>query len=370
MADMYFKQMLHEDCGCSSYILGGRSTNEVAAIDPALDIAEVLELVKLRGFHLRYVVDTHIHADHVSGARRLAAATGATLCMHESADVLFPFHPLHDGDDLVLGNVSLRVLHTPGHRPESVTLLVTNHARSGAPSMAVTGDTLLVGDVGRPDFGGEQGARELWHSVQRLLALEDYVEVFPSHFEGPCGKGMCGRPSSTIGFERRFNPVLQVSGIEEFVGIITSEIPARPLNMDAIIATNRGEKDAAWAMPQGQYAMPEIEPSQAADWITARDALVVDVREPAEYDGGHIPGAAHIPQCQLADRLVEIPHDRDVLVVCRTGVRSLRCAQFLKQTGYERVTNLKGGTLGWINAGLPVEKPAAAQAPPSASPLT
>jgi hydroxyacylglutathione hydrolase len=360
MPDMYFKQMLHEDCGCSSYVVGGRQTNEVAVIDPALDIAETLELVRLRGFHVRQVIDTHIHADHVSGARHLAAATGAELCMHESADVRFPFRPLRDGDELVLGNVSLRVLHTPGHRPESITLLVVNHARSEAPSMAITGDTLLVGDVGRPDFGGEEGARELWGSVQRLLDLDDYVEVFPSHFEGPCGKGMCGRPSSTIGFERRFNPALQVGGIEEFVRAISSDVPARPLNMDAIIATNTGEKNAEWAMPQGQYDVPEIDPSAAPAWIADHDAYVIDVREPSEYDAGHIPGAAPIPQCQLADHLGGVPRDREVLVACAGGVRSMRCAQFLKQAGFERVTSLRGGTSGWINAGLPVEKPALA----------
>jgi hydroxyacylglutathione hydrolase len=358
MTDMYFKQMLHEECGCSSYIVGGRSTNEVAVIDPALDIDEVLELVKLRGFTVRHVIDTHIHADHVSGARRLAAVTGAQLCLHESAEVRYPFQPLGDGDELSLGNVSLHVLHTPGHRPESITLLATNHARGESPSMAITGDTLLVGDVGRPDFGGEEGARELWGSVQRLLALDDYVEVFPSHFEGPCGKGMCGRPSSTIGFERRFNPTLQVGGVEEFVRLISSDIPARPLNMDAIVATNLGEKAAEWAMPQGQHAVPEIDAPEAPEWIASRSAVVVDVREPAEYDGGHLPGAASIPQCQLADRLGEVPRDREVLVVCAGGVRSLRSAQFLKQAGFERVTSMRGGTSRWIAAGLPVEKPA------------
>ena len=357
MPDVYFKQILHEDCGCSSYIVGGRSTDEVAVIDPALDTREVLEVVRLRGFTVRYVIDTHIHADHVSGARRLAEQTGAPVCMHESADVLFPFTPLRDGDRLQLGNVSLTVLHTPGHRPESITLLVTNHARSESPSMAITGDTLLVGDVGRPDFGGEHGARELWQSVQRLLALEDYVEVFPSHFEGPCGKGMCGRPSSTIGFERRFNPVLQVSGVDEFVRLITTDVPARPLNMDAIVATNRGERDAAWAMPQGQSPVPEIGPREAAARLQQGEAVVIDVREPAEYEAGHVPGARHIPQCQLADRLAEVPRDREVVVVCRSGMRSLRCAQFLKQVGYERVLNLKGGTLAWMEAGLPVERP-------------
>lgn len=357
MPDMYFKQMLHEDCGCSSYIVGGRGADEVAVIDPALDLTEIQELVRLRGFTITHVIDTHIHADHVSGGRRLAALTGAAYCMHAFARdwVHFAFTPLHDGDVLHLGNVSLTVLHTPGHRPESLSLLVTNHARSEAPSMVITGDTLLVGDVGRPDFGGQQGARELWGSVQRLLALDDYVEVFPAHFEGPCGKGMCGRPSTTIGFERRFNPALQVSGIDEFVGLISAEVPARPLNMDAIIATNTGEQDAAWAMPQGQNDVPDLAPADAPVWIAAHHPLVIDVREPHEYAAGHVPGARSIPQCTLADALPAIPRDRNVLVVCQGGMRSARCASFLVQQGYARVTNLAGGTGAWIDAGHPVE---------------
>lgn len=355
MPEVYFKQLLHEDCGCSSYIVGGRQTNEVAVIDPGLDLAETEELIGRHGFRVRFVIDTHIHADHVSGARALAAATGAALCMYEGADVRFPYRPLHDGDVLALGNVSLRVLHTPGHRPESVSLLVTNHARSEEPSMAITGDTLLVGDVGRPDFGGAEGAQQLWSSLGRLLELEDYVEVFPSHFDGPCGKGMCGRPSTTIGFERRFNPLLQVQDSKQFLETITAGVPARPLNMGAIIATNRGERDAAWAMPAGGYAVTEIDIATAASWMFAAQTAIVDVREPGEYEAGHVPGAVNIPQSELADRLDEVPREREVVMICQSGARSLRSAQFLKQVGYPRVINLKGGTAAWINAGLPVE---------------
>ena len=363
MPEVYFKQLLQEDCGCSAYIVGGRQTNEVAVIDPGLGLAEIKDLVALHGFRMRFVIDTHIHADHVSGARTLAATTGAALCLHESADVLFPFRSLCDGDVLALGNVSLRVLHTPGHRPESITLLVTNHARSEEPSMAITGDTLLVGDVGRPDFGGAEGAQQLWLSLGRLLALEDYVEVFPSHFDGPCGKGMCGRPSTTIGFERRFNPLLQIQQLEGFVERVTAEIPARPLNMNAIVATNRGERDAAWVMPAGRYAVTEVDSATAAEWMSAAHTAIVDVREPAEYQAGHVPGAVNIPQCELADRLDELEREREVMMVCQSGARSMRAAQFLKQVGYPRVINLRGGTAAWINAGLPVEDFVKAKSP-------
>ncbi|MGE0544305.1 MAG: MBL fold metallo-hydrolase, partial [Dehalococcoidia bacterium] len=196
MPDMYFKQILHEDCGCSSYIVGSHHSHEVAVIDPALDIEPYLDTSHGRHLDIKYVIDTHIHADHISGARRLAERTGAELCLGAGADVHYPFRPLHDGDSLPLGNISLRVMHTPGHRPESITLLVVNNARAEEPSMAITGDTLLVGDVGRPDFGGEEGARALWDSIQKLLALPDWVEVFPAHVEGSCGKGMCGLPST------------------------------------------------------------------------------------------------------------------------------------------------------------------------------
>lgn len=364
MTEMYFKQILHEDCGCSSYIVGGKTTNEVAVIDPALEIEEVLEIAAIRGFAVRYVIDTHIHADHVSGARRLAEATGAKVCMHRSAEVQFPFTPLDDGQVLTLGNVTLEVAHTPGHRPESLTLLVTNHARAESVSMAITGDTLLVGDVGRPDFGGEEGAAELWESMQRLLRLDDYVEVFPSHFDGPCGKGMCGRPSTTIGFERRFNPALQLPGKEAFVREIGGSHPARPLNMAAIIATNVGAADKPWAMPKGEEPVPEVAAEDARRWLAQHpEAPVIDVREPEEYAEGHLPRARLLTQADLADQLDSLPADEPVLVVCQAGSRSTKATRFLRRMGYERAFSLAGGTEAWAAAGNPVEEEGAAPLP-------
>jgi glyoxylase-like metal-dependent hydrolase (beta-lactamase superfamily II) len=157
------------------------------------------------------VIDTHLHADHLSGNRALAAATGAELSLHENADVAFPFHPLCDGDQIQLGQIIITVIHTPGHGPESISLLLANPARSPEPSMGPSGETLFVGDVRRPDFGRPVGEVVQYASVQRLLKLPDYMDVFPAYFEGACGKGMCGRASTTIDFERRFNPALQLS---------------------------------------------------------------------------------------------------------------------------------------------------------------
>ena len=352
---MYFKQILNEDCGCSSYIVASRSSRECAIVDAALEVQPYLEVMQDRGLTVRYVIDTHLHADHVSGSRRLSGETGVPVSMHESADVLFPFQKLHDRQKLELGPVVLEVMHTPGHRPESISLLITNPPRSPLPSMVLTGDCLFVGDVGRPDFGGPDAAAQQFESNRRLLGLEDYVEVFPAHFEGSCGRGMCGRPSSTIGFERRFNPMLLLEKKEDFVRELVSSRPARPLNMDAIIATNRGEAPMSWAMLR--HPLPHVQDvtiEQARPRIASGEWWVLDVREDEEWQHVHIPDAHHIPQSELATRLSEIPRSSVPLVVCHSGMRSHRAAQFLKQADFPGALSLAGGTAGWQSAGLPV----------------
>jgi glyoxylase-like metal-dependent hydrolase (beta-lactamase superfamily II)/rhodanese-related sulfurtransferase len=351
---VYFKQYLHDETGCASYFLASRQSREAAVVDPQLDIQPYLDLAAERDYRITDIIDTHLHADHVSGNRALAQACGARVWLHESADVRFAFDHLTDGQTLHLGQLIVEAIHTPGHRPESVCLLVTNPPRSPMPSIILSGDTLFVGDVGRPDFGGPEGARSQYASIRRLMELEDYVEVFPAHFEGSCGKGMCGRPSTTIGFERRFNPILQLAP-EAFLQS-TEEVPARPLNMSAIMATNRGEADYAWAMPHHHLSVADLAVKEASTWLADTGALVVDVREPSEYQAGHVPGALSIPQAELALHLGELPRERPLLVVCEGGTRSVRAARFLKQTGFTRVTNLAGGTSAWRNAGLPTEK--------------
>ena len=348
---MYFKQILDERCGCASYLIASRQSLEAAIVDPSIEIAQYQPLLQERGFTLKYVIDTHVHADHVSGARRLAAEYGAKLCMHESAKVTYQIHPLANGDELPLGQLKLRVLHTPGHRPELISILVINPQRSPEPSMVLTGDSLLVGDVGRPDFGGGDAAAQ-YDSVTRLLRLPDWVAVFPGHFEGPCGKGMCGRPSTTIGFERLYSPLLHMDR-DPFISELANGIPARPLNMVAIEATNRGVADLPWAMLTSSPAVDAVE----IDAIDAAppNAMVLDVREPEEFARGHVPHAVNIPQAELANRLDEIPRDRPILTICQSGMRSLRSAQFLHQQGIEDVVTVVGGTAAWRAAGRPVE---------------
>jgi len=350
---MYVKQFLYDERGCAAYFIASRSSREAVVVDPQLDVEEYLDLAADRGYRITAAIDTHLHADHVSGNRALAAATGATIYLHATADVDFEFTGLNDGDVVRVGQLELRAVHTPGHRPEAMSLLVANPPRSPEPSMVLSGDTLFVGDVGRPDFGGAEGAEQQWASVQRLLELPDWVEVFPAHFEGSCGKGMCGRPSSTIGFERRFNPVLTM-GREQFLSY-AAEPPARPLNMTAIMDTNQGRAELGFAQDVGDADPPRWDVEQAKEHIRRDDPVIVDVREPHEYSAGHLPGARPVPQAEILTRLDEIPRDRDVLVVCQSGGRSRQVAKFLAAQGIDRVGDLIGGTAGWQEAGEPVE---------------
>jgi hydroxyacylglutathione hydrolase len=343
---MYFKQILDERCGCASYLIASRQSHEAAIVDPSLDLAQYDQLLAERNFSLRYLIDTHVHADHVSGARKLAEHHGAELCLHESARVNYNFRGLEDGEELELGQLRLRIVHTPGHRPELISILIVNPPRSPEPSMVLTGDSLLVGDVGRPDFGGGD-AQQQYQSIARLLRLPDWVAVFPGHFEGPCGKGMCGRPNTTIGFERLYNPIVRLSETD-FVSTVTDEVPARPLNMMAIEPTNRGEAKLEWAMLQENQRIGTLEPD-VTSW--PKGAVIVDVREPGEYAHGHVPGAVSVPQADLANRVDDLPRDRPLITVCQSGYRALRSAQFLTQIGFQDVTTLKGGTDAWVKEG-------------------
>ena len=192
---------------------------------------------------IKYVIDTHIQADHLSGGGSLSKTTGAQYCLHRSADVDFAFTPLTDGQELDLGNVTVKVLHTPGHTPESICLLVTDKTRGPEPWFVLTGDTLFVGAVGRPDLPGrlEESASELYDSLHRqILSLPDTLEFYPAHFSGSvCGAGMSGKPMSTLAFEKRWNPVLELDR-SEFVEKMTSGMLAKPADMESILRANQG----------------------------------------------------------------------------------------------------------------------------------
>jgi len=245
---MYFRQVLHEARSCASYVVGCPSLRLCAVIDPQGDPQHYIDDVEGNAMVISHVVDTHVHADHDSGARALAAAANAALYLGGGADVGFEFTPLHDGDVLEIGNRRGRVIHTPGHTPEHVSLFFDDW-------FLLTGDTLFVGDVGRVDLAltdidedeVRSRAKELYESLQTLLSLRDDVEVYPGHYAGStCGRGMDGKTISTIGRERRTNPALQLDP-EQFIDYQIANTPPLPQDFLKIKAANKSSVPA----PQG-----------------------------------------------------------------------------------------------------------------------
>ena len=215
--------------------------------DPIEQIEPYLRLSDETGMKIRYVIDTHVHADHVSGGRRLAEATGADYVLHGSAGARFQFRVVKDNEELDLGNLRIRVLHTPGHTPEHISLVVTDKTRGPEPWFLLSGHTLMVGDLGRTELASsaQEGARSLFQTVQKLKSLPDYLEVLPGAFSGSvCGRSLSGKPSSTIGFERRFNRAFAIEEEEEFVRHMLENIPSPPADAAKIRAINLGIQTA------------------------------------------------------------------------------------------------------------------------------
>jgi glyoxylase-like metal-dependent hydrolase (beta-lactamase superfamily II) len=239
-----FRPFYRYETGCAAYLFGCGGKGLCAVVDPQeQEVDAYVAFAADKGMHITHVFDTHVHADHRSGGRALAARVGARYCLHRSAEVAFPFEPLDDGQVIELGNTFVRVLHTPGHTPESVSLVVSDLRRGPEPWFVCTGDTLFVGAVGRPDLPGHERdhAAELHRSVrEKLLTLPDELEVYPAHFAGSlCGAGMSGKPSSTIAFERRWNPLLRLAR-DAFVDEVGGRVPPRPNDMEAILRFNQG----------------------------------------------------------------------------------------------------------------------------------
>lgn len=211
--------------------------------DPLEDIEPYVRMSQQTGMQIRYVIDTHVHADHVSGGRRLAEATGADYVLHDSARARFQFRGVKENEELDLGNVRIRVLHTPGHTPEHIALVVTDKTRGPEPWFLLSGHTLMVGDLGRTELASsaEEGAHSLFRSVQKLKNLPDFVEVLPGAFSGSvCGRELSGKASSTIGFERRFNRVFGIEDEREFIRHMLENIPSAPADAAKIRAINLG----------------------------------------------------------------------------------------------------------------------------------
>lgn len=464
---MYTQQFFIEGLGCASYLLGCEARGVAAVVDPDREVQKYLDAAGARGLQITHIIETHLHADHVSGNSDLAARTGAGIYLHEASGAEFPHQKLKDGDVIALGNIRIKTLHTPGHTPESITLLVSDSTRAEQPWLALTGDTLFVGDMGRPDLVGAEAANglaaEMYTSLfEKLLPLEDGLLVYPGHGAGSlCGKSIGSMRATTLGFERLANPALAPRQKQEFIAFATSDLPEQPGNHRRIKSINRaGVKPLGQVMPRplsiqqaipyfqqgaglldlrpkavyvqahvpgsvhleaddqlsnrigfvfppdvpiilllerpeqylqvayslarvgyenvlgflaegldawGQYGLPltagdvkDIKPQELqqliANGVDGKALKVLDVREPWEFQQGHVPGAVLIPLGQLAGRLGELDPQQPVAVICASGNRSESAAALLGQKGFANLFNVAGGTGAWLRQGLPVER--------------
>lgn len=354
---MYVEQFFVEGLGCASYLVGCEAQGVAAVVDPDRDVQHYLEVAERRGLKITHIIETHLHADHVSGNTDLAARTGAEIYLHEAAGAQFPHRELRDGDVLTLGAVQILVRATPGHTPESVTLFVADTRRAEEPWMALTGDLLFVGDVGRPDLVGAEAARglagDLYESLfDKMSKYDDGLLIYPGHGAGSlCGRNIGSVRSTTLGFEHKHNPALQVTGKAEFVDYMTTNLPEQPGNHKRIKAMNR----------RGPKPLGEIKPRA----LTVREAIphfqqgagLLDTRPKAAYVELHVPGSVHLQANQdLSNRIAFVlPPEVPLVLVVENEQVYRQIVVSLARVGYDNVVGyLAEGLQGWQAARLPV----------------
>lgn len=330
---MIFHQFVNSDLGCASYLIGDESAGIAVIVDPPFAIEPLLDEAGRRDVRIVRTIETHTHADHLSGHGRLALDHGIPVSIHDDAGALYPHDPLRDGDTIEVGEVVVRVIHTPGHRPEHCALSVTDRSRADEPWLVLTGDSLFVGDVARPDLavGAQEGAEGLFHSLRRLMELPDGVEVFPGHVAGSlCGRAMSSKPSTTIGFERSYNAIVGLGDIESFVAESASITAPKPPNLTRIVELNQGSFVGA--------------PEEAAELAAAApDSQLLDVRPVEAHLAGHFPGAINVPVSgsSFATKAGFIlDGERSIAVIAsdpeeaRRGIEGLRSVALLEIDGY------------------------------------
>jgi hydroxyacylglutathione hydrolase len=340
---MLFRQVLHEDLGCASYLIAGDS--EAVVVDPMWEIEAYLALAAEQELVITHVLETHNHADHLSGRGRLSAATGGTLHVSGEAGVEYEHEPLADGDTLELGDARITALATPGHRPEHLAFLFEDRSRAERPWLVLTGDALFVGDVGRPDLAvdPEEGARGLFGSTRRLLELDDVTELWPGHIGGSLcgGSGMSKKPSSTIGFERRANELLGLDE-EDFVRRLTSELEPQPPNFERIVELNRGP------LPTEAVRLEPLAPKRALELVEG-GATLIDGRDPREFDAAHPPRALNVTMTHtgVGTRAAwVVDPENEVVVLAASDADAQHLGRLLEAVGFRRLCGYVSGGIG------------------------
>jgi glyoxylase-like metal-dependent hydrolase (beta-lactamase superfamily II)/rhodanese-related sulfurtransferase len=353
-----FRQIVHDDLGCASYFVGDEDAGVAAVVDPRFEIDEYLELARYLGVRIEHVLETHNHADHVSGHGRLAAATGATIHVHKDAGVAYEHEPFEDGTEIELGSVKVRAIHTPGHRPEHTAFALIDSGRGEEPWAVLTGDTLFVGDIARPDLAVDkrEGAHAIFHSLhERLLTLAPETEVWPGHLGGSLcgGPGMDMKVSSTIGYEARHNDLLSERDEDAFVDRAVGNLPPQPPNFKAVVEINRGP-----LVTDGVDVMP-LTPRQV-EQRRAAGALLVDVRTDLQFDDAHIPGAISNTMLRsgFGTKLAWIADpEQEIVFIGRDDDDGRVAARLAVAVGVRRLAGyLSGGMTSWRAEGRAVER--------------
>ncbi|HEX6782657.1 MAG TPA: rhodanese-like domain-containing protein [Solirubrobacterales bacterium] len=354
---MLFRQIIHEDLGCASYFVADRESGVAVVVDPQWDIDPYRRLARLHGVRIGHVIETHNHADHVSGHGRLCRSTGATVHVHELAEAEYPHEPLSHGWKLELGDLAVEAIHTPGHRPEHSCFLLSDRSRGGDPWALLTGDSLFIGDVARPDLAVEprEGAADMFRSLhERLLCLPDEVEVWPGHLGGSLcgGSGLDLKSSSTIGFERRHNRALQIADEADFVSDQVGSLGDKPPNIERIVGLNRGPlvEDFGTPAPLSTHEVEEL---------VEAGAVVIDGRTNEQFDEAHIEGAlsASSYDTGFATKVSRVaPEGSDIVVVAASSGDERQAAQLLASVGLAVRGYLEGGMTAWRTEERPVHR--------------
>ena len=356
---MYFKQITVPGLGCNSYVIGCPGARQAVVVDPKRDVQDYMDISRDEGMRISHIIETHVHADHVSGNQELKSRTDADIYYSEYSPVTFDHKKLKEGDVIEFGMVKLEIVYTPGHTPNAISILVTDKARADVPWMILTGDLLFVGSIGRPDLAGaeilEEQVKNLYNSLyEKMRRLPDYLEVFPAHGQGSlCGKGLSAKANSTLGYERLTQPILQLSGYREFHDQITGAFPVRPKSFTHIINTNIHGAPLLERCPLEQTLNPD-----QFDRIRRQGATVIDTRDTASFGGFHIPGSINIGfEKQMANwiGMVVDPLDKLLLVV-NDREKYDRMTIELHRIGYDNIFGyLSGGMSAWIAHGMPID---------------
>jgi hydroxyacylglutathione hydrolase len=346
---MLFRQVTHNDLGCASYLVGDHDAGIAAVVDPRFEIDEYLALARYMNVRIEHILETHNHADHVSGHGRLASATGGVIHIHREAGPAYDHEPFDDGWELELGSLLVRAIHTPGHRPEHTAFALVDRRRGEEPWAVLTGDTLFVNDVARPDLAIDKaaGARGIFRSLhEKLFELPPETEVWPGHLGGSLcgGPGMDLKVSSTIGYERRHNDLFAETDEERFVERAISKLPPQPPNFQAIVDINRGP-----LLTAGVEVLPLA--SRQIEQQRAAGALLVDVRTDLQFDEAHIPGSVCVTMLHagFGTRLAWIAdRDQAIVLIGRDDEDAREAAKLATAVGIRNLGGyLAGGMTSW-----------------------